>query len=209
MYVRLIFVALLGMIAVVAPTSASAATSAALNFCNRTANPVNVAVGYYSAGVKDPADHSILTGPFVSRGYWTVMPTQCETFENPFGARYMFWFGWSNGFNEHGHTFNGRGHIDEMAQMRVKPSSYGFCVSNYYGDVIRQVPPFTFEDENASPSACEPIVHGEALDAMNEGEALEAMADAEAVLAKGVKPIWVSARKVDTSVDPNVNFTGE
>jgi hypothetical protein len=29
------------------------------------------------------------------------------------------------------------------------------------------------------------------------------------VLSKGVKPIWVSARKVDTSVDPNVNFTGE
>jgi uncharacterized membrane protein len=192
-YVRLILIALLGIIAVVAPASASAT---ALNFCNRTADPVNVAVGYYSPGVKDPPDHSILTGPLVSRGYWTVKPAQCQTFENPFGARYMFWFGWSNGFNEHGQTFNGRGQASEIAQMRVKPSADSFCVGNYWGPA-HSVPSFTFEDENASANACEPVDEG------------QASADASAVLVFGVKPIWVSARKVDTSVDPTVNFTGQ
>ena len=46
--------------------------TAPLNFCNRTSEEVDVAVGYYSSGIHDEQSSNVLTGPFVTRGWWGV-----------------------------------------------------------------------------------------------------------------------------------------
>ena len=142
---RFVLAALLfAVVTALVPTSASAYQSAPLNFCNNTSDPVGVAVGYHSPGVKDPADHSVLTGPFVSRGWWLVTVGACQTLDNPFGARYMFWFAEPIRNND----------------LKLPPSANGlsntpddFCVSNWLSP--RGAPSFTYEDENVSLKACE------------------------------------------------------
>src|SRR5690348_6984232 len=71
--------------------------AAPLTLCNRMSDHIRVAVGYFSSGVSDTKN--VLSGPFVSRGWWTVEPGQCQTFDNPFNARYMFWFAFAHGLN--------------------------------------------------------------------------------------------------------------
>jgi uncharacterized membrane protein len=108
------------------PSRASAGTP--LVICNQTSDGLSVAIGYHSTGVNDTAGSNVLTGPFVSRGFWTVNPGKCQQFENPFSARYMFWWG----ISKSGKIFDASG-------------SDHFCIS---------ANTFTFEDENASENAC-------------------------------------------------------
>src|SRR5689334_16816836 len=89
----------IAMLTALTSSPALAYSSAPLTFCNKTDNKVFLAVGYHSPGVNDPADHSLLTGPFVSRGFFAVESGNCITEPNPFDARYMFWFAFSKSFN--------------------------------------------------------------------------------------------------------------
>jgi hypothetical protein len=68
----------------------------------------------------------------------------CQTLDNPFGARYMFWFAEPIRNND----------------LKLPPSANGlsntpddFCVSNWLSP--RGAPSFTYEDENVSLKACE------------------------------------------------------
>jgi uncharacterized membrane protein len=165
---KLLFWLILGIAsaALVISTPAFATPSAApLNFCNRTSNTVSVAVGYHSSGVDDGANHNILTGPFVSQGWWDVNPNQCHVFANPFDARYMFWFPLEP------HEPRSHRPLDELTS-----SGTHMCISGSR---------FTFEDQNVSIDAC----HG----------------DHAATTSAGVR--WVLPSRIDTEVDPNVNFT--
>lgn len=103
----------------------------------------------------------MLTGPFVTQGWWHVSGGQCQSFANPFDARYMFWFPVAQTRNPLDDTTNSGRHM---------------CVSGKL---------FTFEEQNVSIDACH--------------------ADPAATSA-GVR--WVVGHRVDTEVDPNVNFTG-
>lgn len=148
-----------------ASTAALAEPSAApMNFCNRTSDEVMVALGYYSSGVDDGANHNLLTGPFVSRGWFHVNPNQCQIFPNPFNARYMFWIPVDRA-------------VLHPAVEDVASSGPHMCVTGTS---------FTFEDQNVSSAACH--------------------ADPMALTKWQV--VWVLPNKVDTEVDPNVNFTG-
>ena len=171
---KLILITLLGELLVsLIPTSASAYASAPLTFCNQASSHVIVATGYHSPGVNDPADHSVLTGPFVSTGWTDIQPGTCITFPNPFNARYMFWYAVSKGFNDN----------EIVARsMADSPSPEKFCVTDYFGSVIRA---FTFEQENVSAAACLSPSTGNA-----NGN------------------LWPNARLVDTWVNATVNFTG-
>jgi uncharacterized membrane protein len=162
--VRAILLALLG--AVLFPSCAAAYQSAPLNFCNNSAERVTVAVGYHSPDAADPDDHSLLTGPYVSKGWYQIVAGTCQTIDNPFDARYMFWFAWSKSFHN-------------TAASLGAPSGdpADFCVSDYL--IPGQLPDFTYEDENVSSEAC----HGKARR-------------------------WLTSNKVDTWLNPNVDFTG-
>jgi uncharacterized membrane protein len=131
------------MLVLFIPVSASAYTSAPLTFCNQMSINVSVTTGYHSPGVGDPADNSILTGPFVTTGWYQFAPGECAALANPFNARYMFWFGMNNQFMN-----------SQRAQTIVRDQNLpdSFCVPNYFN--IANVPSFTFEDENKSPAAC-------------------------------------------------------
>jgi hypothetical protein len=125
-----------------------AAAGTPLTICNRTSMPVeDVAVGYHSSGVNDAAGSRILTGPFVSIGWvGEIAPGRCQNFANPFGARYMFWWGAvSNGINF------------ARTVWPVDGDDH-FCIPNIYGSGSQEADmtkTFTFEDQNASEVACE------------------------------------------------------
>ena len=101
---------------------------------------LRVAVGYFTSGVNDSGN--VLSGPFASRGFWIIQPGQCQTFDNPFNARYMFWFAFAHGINDDMSAITGA-RTDERLH---------FCVPNYFG---AQVASFTYEDENVSAAACD------------------------------------------------------
>ncbi len=131
--------ALLG--AALVPSSAAAYQSAPLNFCNNSTERVTVAVGYHRPDAADPDDHSLLTGPYVSKGWYQVVAGTCQTIDNPFDARYMFWFAWSKGF-----------HATAASIGAAAGDPADFCVSDYL--IPGQLPDFTYEDENVSREAC-------------------------------------------------------
>ncbi len=134
-------------LALIVPVSASAYTSAPLTFCNKTSVVVGVVVGYHSPGVNDPTDHSVLTGPYVSNGWFKVEPGACATLANPFSARYMFWYAASSEFNN----------VDiNQIGLRDEHLPDSFCVTNYFRSGL--VPDFTFEDENVSPATCGDVI---------------------------------------------------
>jgi len=139
-------------------------SAAPINFCNRTSDEVMVALGYYSSGVDDGVNHNVLTGPFVSRGWFSVKANQCQVFPNPFSARYMFWIATDRD-------------VQHRPSEDAASSGRHMCITGTA---------FTFEDQNASSDAC----HTD-----------------PAALTKG-QVAWVLPNKVDTEVDPNVNFTG-
>lgn len=146
-------------------TAAFAEPNAApMNFCNRTSDEVMVALGYYSSGVDDGANHNLLTGPFVSRGWFSVRANQCQVFPNPFNARYMFWIATDR-------------NVQHPPVEDAASSGTHMCITGTT---------FTFEDQNVSSAAC----HTD-----------------PAALTKW-QVAWVLPKKVDTEVDPNVNFTG-
>jgi hypothetical protein len=123
------------------PSSASAAD---MTFCNRTSVQVGVAVGYYSSGTNTDASPNVLTGPFVSHGWWLVAPGSCDPIENPFKARYMFWFGISKGLNDN----------YENVQAMESATGRHFCIPWYFSTDGKSTKSFTLEDENASLNTC-------------------------------------------------------
>jgi Protein of unknown function (DUF1036) len=125
--------------------SPSPASAANLTFCNRTSTPVGIAVGYYSSGANSDASPDVLTGPFVSHGWWLVDPGHCDPVDNPFDARYMFWFGISKGLNDN--------YVNVQA-MEASNSERHFCVPWYFGTDGKSTKSFTLEDENRSLEAC-------------------------------------------------------
>jgi uncharacterized membrane protein len=175
---RLVSFAVIAVVGGLATLSIAAPVSAAgpgLTICNRTSDLLGVAVGYYSPGVGDPADHSILTGPFVSEGWWSVASGQCATATNRFGARYMFWYAWSKSVN------NQETGIEPLsiATPWTTNGTDNFCLPTYFN--VDKVRTFTYEDENAGYAACHQLTNH----------------------------IWVPVRKVDTAVNPVVQFTGQ
>lgn len=128
------FVILLTAVMVHAGPAIAAPPAAPLNFCNRTSAPVGVAYGYYSSGVDDGQNHNLLTGPFVSRGWSTVDGGQCQSFANPFSARYMFWFP-IEPHQPRSHT---------VVEDSTGPGTH-MCITGVG---------FTFEDQNVSIDAC-------------------------------------------------------
>ena len=172
--------AMVAALTALTPSRAFAYSSAPLTFCNKTDVKVGLAAGYHSPGVNDPADHSVLTGPFVSRGWYPVEPGSCVTVPNPFGARYMFWFAFSKAFNSDYGT---------LVFQRIEDGDH-FCIASYFGDGSgNKVPSFTYEDENVSKDACD-IAGGSHPDVSSTTE-------------------WIKATSVDTWVDATVNFTGK
>jgi uncharacterized membrane protein len=126
-------------LAVASPRPASAA-GIQMTICNQSSAQLTVIVGYHTTGVNDQPGSNVLTGPFVSQGFWKIDPGKCIPFANPFSARYMFWWGVNHaGLNEYGAVWYTSG-------------SDQFCIPNVYGSGNSS---FTFEDENASEAACE------------------------------------------------------
>jgi uncharacterized membrane protein len=119
------------------PVRASAAPPMVI--CNQMTERIEIVHGYHTTGVNDTPGSNVLTGPFVSKGFQIIEPGKCATFDNPFNARYMFFWAAS-------HTT-----IDNHTPF-TSNSSDGFCMPQIYrGPVVHS---FTFEDENASPAAC-------------------------------------------------------
>jgi len=113
---------------------AAAQSSAPLTICNKTSEIAGAAVGFFSPGVNKPTDGAdILTGPFVSHGWWNIEAGACHTFDNPFNARYMFWFAYTPSYQS----------------TPEDPSKIHFCIP------IGSPPKaFTFEEENVSKETC-------------------------------------------------------
>jgi len=136
--IRTIITALtFGMLTLWSAAPAAAYTSAPLTICNKSPVTLNVAIGYHSPGVDDPADHSVLTGPFVTRGWRAIEAGACYTFQNPFDARYMFWFGWSTQYNNNAIA------VGTITSPQGDPTR--FCITDYFEPTV---PGFTFEAEN-------------------------------------------------------------
>jgi uncharacterized membrane protein len=125
-----------GILTLWSAAPAAAYASAPLTICNQSPVALNVAIGYHSPGVDDPADHSVLTGPFVTRGWGTIDAGACHTYENPFEARYMFWFGFSTQYNNNAIA------VGSITSPQGDPTR--FCVTDYFNPA----PGFTFEAEN-------------------------------------------------------------
>lgn len=107
------------------------ASGTSMHICNRSDGKIAVAAGYLSSG---PDDHdNILTGPFVSTGWWELEPGACASITNPFAARYMYWSGFSFG----------TGPLWQQGDWHL-------CVPNVYGHSAA----FTFESQNESEDAC-------------------------------------------------------
>jgi uncharacterized membrane protein len=134
-------VALTGAIFLFAIPSPVSAAGTPLTICNQTTADLTVAAGYHSPGANDTSDSRVLTGPFVSHGWLVVAPGKCTTEENPFNARFMFWFGVNHiGLN--------------TGILFWDTNGDHFCVPNIISGNIPSGA-FTFEDENASKEACE------------------------------------------------------
>ena len=159
---------------------ADSSKSAPLTVCNKWSATLEVALGYFSPGVHDPSDHNVLTGPFVSRGWSEIGPGECKSFENPFAARYMFWYGYGKDFNE----------SEMMSAFMRNPSwSNHFCITNYFTGDGTKVPSFVNEEANVSVEACD-------------------RAGGDANPAAAHSTMWVTSRMVDTWINSTVNFTG-
>lgn len=115
------------------------AHAVALTFCNKTSAQVGIAVGYYSSGVNSDAGPNVLTGPFVSHGWWLVGPGNCAPIDNPFNARYVFWFGIGKGLNDN--------YVNVQA-MESSNSKRHFCIPWYFSTDGKSTKSFTLEEEN-------------------------------------------------------------
>ncbi|MDE1901913.1 MAG: DUF1036 domain-containing protein [Alphaproteobacteria bacterium] len=62
---------------------------AALSFCNRTAGPIEAAVGYRA----DDTDQSTATDNWVSEGWWRIEPGQCaRVYGDALTQRFYFYY---------------------------------------------------------------------------------------------------------------------
>jgi hypothetical protein len=174
-------VALAGATVLLATGRPASAAGTPMTICNRSPLAITITIGYHSSGVNDTAGSNVLTGPFVSRGFAVIAPGKCSSYENPFSARYMFW--WPH--NEAG--LNGMRTIWSDPKINyVTWTTNGndhYCIPNVNGTY--PIDEFTFEDENASEAACE------------KGHA-----------SQNGPNLWVSVRAVDLLVSSTVNFTG-
>lgn len=117
-----------------APTPVSSSgVGTGLTICDKTSSQISIAVGYHSSGPNDTS--TALTGPFVSAGWWVIPSQQCATAANPFGARYMFWWGYYS-----------------TRRPLWSSGTYGLCVPDAFGSY--ESPQFNFEDENESEQSC-------------------------------------------------------
>lgn len=105
------------------------ASGTPLHLCNHSQYRIDVAVGYHSSGPGDTG--TMLTGPFVSQGWWVLKPGECVSVDNPFSARYMYWTGYREG-----------------AFLWNDADSH-FCIPTG-----NPPPRFTFERQNESEDAC-------------------------------------------------------
>jgi hypothetical protein len=104
---------------------------ASLAFTSEQEGARRIAVGYHSPGAYDTG--TVLTGPFVSTGWFVFAPGECSTIDNPFSARYMYWTGYRHG-----------------AYLIQDGGDSHFCMPS-----VRGTPPrFTFERQNESEDAC-------------------------------------------------------
>jgi len=143
-----VLIALLGTLATFPLAVPAAADGTGLTICNKTAEILAVAVGYYTPGVNDPADHHVLTGPFVSQGWYAVAPTKCTTIANKFNVRYMFWFAYSKVLNNQDSGIQ----FALVGNPWTTSSDDRFCVTNYF--TSGKAKTFTYEDENAGLLQC-------------------------------------------------------
>jgi uncharacterized membrane protein len=150
--------------------AAAAPTAYRLTVCNKSSVKIYVAAGYRTPGNDDVKDedgvYESLSGPFVSEGWWNLDPGQCsQAMENPFYARFMYWFAHPEGAG--------------MGDGFSTAANYHFCVP-YRGE-NGQIPAFTYEDENASSTACQSPGNN----------------------------MWVSVRRVDLPVNAEADYTGD
>lgn len=138
-----VVLATVGWMVVDSDVAQAAPSASPLTLCNQFSDRIRVAYGYYSSGVHDT--DNMLTGPLVSRGWWYVEPGQCQTFDNPFNARYMYWFAWAHGINDS---------LGAIQNARTS-SDLHFCITNYFGTGTTYG--YTFEDENADAASCDRV----------------------------------------------------
>lgn len=117
--------------ALAVPSAPARAAGTPLRVCNHSSIRINVAGGYHSPGTDN--SETVLTGPFVSKGWYVLEPGECVSIPNPFSARYMYW----SGYTAQGVLWN--------------DGDVHFCVPN----LSEKPPRFTFEEENQSQAACE------------------------------------------------------
>lgn len=170
-----------GLAAFLAAAPASAQSSAPLTVCNKTSLALGTAIGYHTPGVSDPADHSLLTGPFVTRGWASIAPGTCHSFDNPFNARYMFWFGYSTQY--HNDVF-GTGWTP-ASTVAATQNPVAWCVPNFF----KNAPGFTYERENTKVD--------------------DPTGATDYCVGADTPNMWVYFNMVDTWIDPTVNFTGQ
>lgn len=178
--IRRIAVLVAGLAALVMAAPAWAQTSTGMTICNQSPNAVTTAIGYHSPGVGDPADHSILTGMFVTRGWLRIEAGACHTFQNPFNARYMYWYGFDSHRNPSGPS---------TSADTAMTNPLVWCVNNYW--YINA--PFTYEIENSKTNDSENVVNH--CNFSNSA-------------ATDFTGYWVYFNLVDTWVAPRVNLTG-
>jgi uncharacterized membrane protein len=157
-----------------------AQSSTGMTICNQSSVALKTAIGYHSPGVDDPADHSRLTGPFVTRGWWQIEPGACHTFQNPFNARYMYWFGFSS---EYHNIYKGWNSTQINAANAMK-NPLAWCLNNFV--LTDTVLGFTYELENTKSN--DPALDRCTVKMSN---------------------YWEEFNLVDTWIDPKVNFTGQ
>jgi hypothetical protein len=163
---------------VVANSAPASAAGRAANFCNRTKTRVSVAIGYYSTGVADAPNASVLTGPFVSVGWYNMDAGTCTTAENPFNVRYMFWWVVQN---DAACATSSCYNNPAAGVAWAGDGNAHFCIPDLYGP--NPITKFTFEDENVSLADCQNSQQN-----------------------RNGNNVWVPVRRVDLAVDPNVNI---
>lgn len=174
----------LGVAVILAAAPASAQASKGMTICNQSSYPLATAIGYHSPGVNDPADHSLLTGPFVTRGWLRIEPGACHTFENPFNARYMYWYGWT--YPDHNTlTKPVTGEATSASVAMTNPLAW--CVKAYLDDPSA----FTYEVENTKSNDASNITNN----CNFKGDKMTGW--------------WVFFDLVDTWVDSKASFTGQ
>ena len=126
------------------PGFASAQTSQDMTVCNRSPNELKMVIGFYTPGVGQRNNSDMLTGPLASKGWYVVQPGACRTFSNQFHGRYMYWWGFTNTYNN--------GLTDTGWWWEPEGTRVALCIPDTRQPTL---PAFTYEAENVmNPPAC-------------------------------------------------------